>query len=198
MEQSLRRADFPLAFSEGFNPRPKISFPTALPLGISSDDEIMSIQLSEWLKPEEILQQLNKQLISGVTITSVEPLSRDTPPNFCVIYKITPLSDNFQLTEDRIKNWFSQPSQIVQRDYLNKDSKSVNLKDYVQKIELRSRSPAESSIPIISGKDGSIFLTIKITNQGTARPEEVINSLGIEGSLKDGSFTIHKLKTLIP
>jgi radical SAM-linked protein len=181
IEQSLRRADIPLAFSEGFNPRPKISFPTALSLGISSDDEIISIQLSEWLKPEDILHKLNQQLIRGITVSNIEPLKHDTSSDFCVEYKIT-LPDELQFTEDMIKNWFKAPSQIVQRHIPGRDTRTINLKDYVRKIEL---------------KHGSIFLTINITNQGTARPEEVLTSLGIKGNLKDRSFSIHKVKTLI-
>jgi len=187
IEQSVRRANIPIVFSEGFNPRPRLSFTTALPLGISSADEIIYFYLSEWLGPNEILQKLSKVLIDGITVSSVEPIRQNISGSFCVEYKITPLNDNateeiIHLTSDKIKNWISQPSQIVQRDYINKNSKKVNIKDYVQRIEL---------------KDGYILLNIKITNEGTARPDEVILSLGLSGSLQDGSFSIHKLKTFI-
>lgn len=187
IEQSVRRANIPIVFSEGFNPRPRLSFTTALPLGISSADEIIYFYLSEWLSPNEILQKLSKVLIDGITVSSVEPVRQNISGPFCVEYKITPLNDNateeiIHLTNDKIKNWISQPSQIVQRDYINKNSKKVNIKDYVQRIEL---------------KDGYILLNIKITNEGTARPDEVILSLGLRGSLQDGSFSIHKLKTFI-
>ena len=73
-----------------------------------------------------------------------------------------------------------QPTQVIKRTYDNKESKNINLKLYVQAIEL---------------KDQALFLTIKISNDGTARPEEVIWSLGIKSGIKDGSFSIHKLKT---
>ena len=187
IEQAIRRADIPITFSEGFNPRLGLSFSTALSLGISSDDEIMSFQLSQWLSPNEILQKLSKVLINGITVSSIEPVRQNISGPFCVEYKITPINDNavreiIHLTDDKIKNWLSQPSQIVQRDYINKNSKKVNLKDYVQKIEL---------------KDGCVLLTIKITNEGTARPDEVLLSLGIKENLKNGSFSIHKLKTFI-
>jgi radical SAM-linked protein len=187
VEQAIRRAGIPIVFSEGFNPRPRISFPTALPLGVSSGNEIMYFQLSEWMSQTEIIRKINKGLIEGITVVSIEPLRQDSIVSFSVEYKITPLTESasqgvFHLSPDKIQDWMLQPSHIIQRDYVNKESKKVNLKSYVQKVEL---------------KDSSLLLTIKITNEGTARPEEVLWSLGIKGNAKDGSFSIRKLETFI-
>src|SRR3989339_832764 len=78
IEQAIRRSAIPIVFSEGFNPRPRISFPTALPLGISSDNEIMYFQLSEWMNQNEMMQKINKVLIEGVTVVNIEPLRQDS------------------------------------------------------------------------------------------------------------------------
>jgi radical SAM-linked protein len=186
IEQAIRRSDIPVVFSEGFNPRPRISFLTALPLGISSDDEIMYFQISEWVKQDEIIRKLNRELIEGITITRIEPLRQGAIGAFSVEYQIASLTDDAKselrrLSPDKIKNWMLQPEQIILRDYANKESKSINLKSYVQRVELR---------------DNSLFLAIRITNEGTARPEEVLWSLGIKNGIKDGYFAVHKLKTL--
>lgn len=187
IEQAIRRAGVPIVFSEGFNPRPRISFPTALPLGVSSGSEIMYFQLSEWMSQNEIAQKINKGLIEGITVVSIEPLRQDSIVSFSVEYQITPLTENAsqvvsQLSPDKLREWMSQPAHMIQRDYANKESKMVNLKSYVQKVEL---------------KDGSLHLSIRITNEGTARPEEVLCSLGVKGTAKDGSFSIRKLETVI-
>ena len=44
-ERALRRAGLPVAFSEGFTPRPKISFGLALPTGAESIAEYVDIEL---------------------------------------------------------------------------------------------------------------------------------------------------------
>jgi radical SAM-linked protein len=44
-ERLLRRAGLQLAFSEGFNPKPRISFPTALALGIEALDEVVELEI---------------------------------------------------------------------------------------------------------------------------------------------------------
>ena len=46
-ERTLRRARLPLAYSQGFNPRPKINLAAALPLGFTSDCEIVEFWLDE-------------------------------------------------------------------------------------------------------------------------------------------------------
>ncbi|MEW6027499.1 MAG: TIGR03936 family radical SAM-associated protein [Planctomycetota bacterium] len=186
IEQAIRRSDIPVVFSEGFNPRPRISFLTALPLGISSEDEMMYFHLSEWVKQDEIIRKLNRELVEGITITRIEPLRQGSIGGFSVEYQVAPLTDDARnelrrLSPDKIKNWMLQPEQIILRDYTNKESKRINLKAYVQRIEL---------------KDDSLFLAIRITNEGTARPEEVLWSLGIKSGIKDGSFAVNKLKTL--
>ena len=158
-----------------------------MPLGILSDNEIMYFQLSEWMNQNDIIQKINKGLIGGVTVVSIEPLRQDSIVSFSVKYKITPRTDSasqeiLRLSPDKIRDWMLKPAHIIQRDYANKESKKVNLKTYVQNMEL---------------ENNSLLLTVKITNEGTARPEEVLWSLGVNGNAKDGSFAIRKLETFI-
>ena len=45
-ERVIRRSHLPLAFSQGFNPHPKINFASALALGTTSDGEYMDMELT--------------------------------------------------------------------------------------------------------------------------------------------------------
>ncbi len=55
LERMLRRAQVPIAQTQGFNPRPKITFALALGLGIESLCEIVDLELAEPLEPAELL-----------------------------------------------------------------------------------------------------------------------------------------------
>jgi uncharacterized protein (DUF2344 family) len=44
-ERALRRAGVPIAYSQGFSPRPRISFGLALPTGYQSDGEYLDVQI---------------------------------------------------------------------------------------------------------------------------------------------------------
>ncbi|MDO4575748.1 MAG: TIGR03936 family radical SAM-associated protein [Planctomycetia bacterium] len=43
----LRRAEVKPAYSQGFHPKPKVSFPTALPLGVIGENEVLEIEMPE-------------------------------------------------------------------------------------------------------------------------------------------------------
>jgi len=69
LERALRRASLPIAYSEGFNPRPKIAYLTrALKVGESSDACEAELTFQTWVKPEVIKGILNQQLPAGFRI----------------------------------------------------------------------------------------------------------------------------------
>ena len=47
MERLFRRAALPLGMSQGFHPKPRMSFPAALAVGIAAMDEVMELELAE-------------------------------------------------------------------------------------------------------------------------------------------------------
>ena len=53
LERMLRRAQIPMAMSQGFNPRPKIVFALALGLGIEGRREVVDLELAEPMEPAE-------------------------------------------------------------------------------------------------------------------------------------------------
>ncbi len=71
MQRAIKRAKLPVWYSEGYNPRIYISFPLALPLGVSSDREPMDIDLVGDISFEEIKQRLNLVLPEGLRINEV-------------------------------------------------------------------------------------------------------------------------------
>jgi radical SAM-linked protein len=53
-ERGLRRAELPVAMSQGFTPRPRISFGLALPTGAESVAEFVDIDLVDDIGPDEV------------------------------------------------------------------------------------------------------------------------------------------------
>jgi len=75
LEASMLRAGFRMRFTQGFNPRPKLDFPSPLSLGLSSDEEIVGIELHD--SPDEIndkFEKLQSFLPSGIIIKSYKVL----------------------------------------------------------------------------------------------------------------------------
>lgn len=66
--QAIRRAGIPVAWSEGFNPRPKFSFSSAIATGMTSRRECMDLELTTGLPAREVMDRLNRSLPPGVRI----------------------------------------------------------------------------------------------------------------------------------
>lgn len=79
MERLLRRADLPVAKSQGFHPKPKVSYISALPLGFASDDEAMELVLDEDWAPETLLDRMNAASVPGLEFWQATPLDDKAP-----------------------------------------------------------------------------------------------------------------------
>lgn len=53
-ERTIRRAGLPLAYSQGFHPQPRLNLASALPLGFTSQFEMVDV----WLENEMPLEQI--------------------------------------------------------------------------------------------------------------------------------------------
>lgn len=69
-ERALRRADLPIAYSEGFTPHPRVSFPDALPVGYDSTGEYAELTFVAALDPDRDLARLSHTLPAGMDITT--------------------------------------------------------------------------------------------------------------------------------
>ena len=67
-QRAARRAGLPVIYSQGFNPHMKISWGNALKVGAVSEAEYAEIQVEGWVKPADLMQQLNAQLPQGLEI----------------------------------------------------------------------------------------------------------------------------------
>ncbi len=66
--RAIRRAELPIAFSQGFNPHKKISWGQALKVGQTSNHEEAVLQFDGWVKPDQVMTRLNQVLPRGVAI----------------------------------------------------------------------------------------------------------------------------------
>lgn len=79
--RALRRAKIPIAFSQGFNPHPIISFANAMSVGMTSDCEYVDIGLDLEQVDEgdisKIKRSLSNVMPNGIKITEISHLPKD-------------------------------------------------------------------------------------------------------------------------
>src|SRR5512138_3180750 len=78
-QRIARRANLPLAYSEGFNPQPRMSFAAALPVGCTSDHEELDLVLVPPLPIDEVKAQLDRALPPGMKVVSIGEMPLNAP-----------------------------------------------------------------------------------------------------------------------
>lgn len=79
LERAFRIVQLPLAFSEGFSPRPKVSFGLALSTGHESDAEYVDLVLAEPVDLETLPARLSAALPEGVAVVGAVALADRVP-----------------------------------------------------------------------------------------------------------------------
>lgn len=77
--RAARRAGLTLAYTEGFNPSPKISMALSLSIFAESTAELVDIELAEDMDPELLCSYLNKQLPAEVQIKRARRVEKLAP-----------------------------------------------------------------------------------------------------------------------
>lgn len=70
-ERVGRRAGLDFSMTEGFHPKPRISFPSALALGVCGDNEVVEIELASPMDADELKQRLIDDRQPGLIIREV-------------------------------------------------------------------------------------------------------------------------------
>ena len=78
-ERALRRAQIPLAYSEGFSPRPRISLAAPLSVGVTGEAELMDVFVTRNISPHWFTNAISRQLPPGIEILEVHPIALGIP-----------------------------------------------------------------------------------------------------------------------
>ncbi|MBN1535090.1 MAG: DUF2344 domain-containing protein [Anaerolineales bacterium] len=168
-ERTLRRAELPLAFSQGFKPHAHINLACALPLGFTSENDLVDIWLARDMTLDEIYQRLTQAVPPGIVIHSVEEIPYQAPSLQKQLtaseYLVTLLLHEDELAEklERL-----QKQKVIMRQRKNKE---YDLRPLILEISL---------LPEDTSGRQQIKMTLKARESATGRPEEVLLSLGIE------------------
>lgn len=162
-ERALRRTGLPLRMTEGYNPHPVMAFPTALGLGIESVDEVLEFELTSWTAPKQIEKLLGEQLPEGMGIASAEAFDRKQRCYVNYVEYEASCAGQSEGVAERIRAFLALKECPVER-VSDKGSKTVEIRQYVMALDVDA---------------DKLYLRIRITDQGTAKPEEVLRSIGI-------------------
>lgn len=178
MERSFRRAKLPLEFSKGFNPRPKINFAAPLSVGVTSDSEVLEVELAEEIDVKEFLANQKRifpegiEIVAGRFVESESKVKLMGNVSSCQ-YLISVLS-TAETSLENVKEWlgkFTAQDEII--------IEKINKKKKVSQKNIR---PAIRSVSVISvDPQGHIALSVHLDagSESNLKAEDLMKALKV-------------------
>ncbi|RPI94286.1 MAG: DUF2344 domain-containing protein [Chloroflexi bacterium] len=164
-ERAARRAELPLAYSQGFHPQPRMNMAAALPLGFSSRCEVLDMKLEHDIPLDSLATRLNATLPSGLQVLDVEPVDERAP---ALQTQVASAEYEVTLTESTDGSALKRKLDSVMESTSlprARRGKTYDLRPLIEALEL---------LP-----DDKIFMRLAAREGATGRPEEVLDALGI-------------------
>lgn len=176
LERALNRSRIPVAYSQGFNRRPRLAMAAALPLGYTSEAELADIWLTEISEPEDVQARLIDRMAPGITIVNMNEVPLSAPS-----LQQSLLASAYRVTFfDPVDGDLLQKgvSGLLAAETLPRERKRAKDK-HPKPYDLR---PLIMELCVQKGDMSGIELAMQLvqTPTQTGRPDEVLASLGFD------------------
>ena len=159
-QRAVRRAKLPIRFSQGFHPMPKISYLEALPMGVTSEAELIDLELLSHLPADRVVNDINVQLPEGFKIVAGEIIPWKSPSPSATVassyYCVTLPDPQPEDLAERISNFLAAEQILVSRIKKGVE-KRVDIRPDV--LEL-FRTGDELQIEVIKGSPLQVAATL--------------------------------------
>jgi radical SAM-linked protein len=170
LERALNRAKIPLAYTQGYNKRPRMQLAGALPLGFTSDCEIADIWLMEAVEPAEAHEMMMSKMAPGIEIFEVTEIPLSDPATQTLTteakYDVTILDpENKADLQGRIDDFLA--ADIIERE---RRGKVYDLRELV--LDLTLDETEDNAL--------RMGMHLYLLPGKTGRPDEVLDALGLD------------------
>ncbi len=179
-QRALKRTGFKVKYSKGFNPAMRMAFETALPLGMESEQEKLTVFLEKGLKPRDIQQQLTQTLPEGLAVIGCRHTSKsETDSNEATAYEIK--FSSACLTQSMIDRFLALDQFIVE--------------DLTKKGKIRRTDIRKFTASIFLTDETTAVMKLLTIGQRTIRPARIL----LEGiGLNETMVLPARIKKLAP
>ena len=169
-ERMFRRADLPLTMSQGFHPRARMTFPSALSLGIAGRNEVLEFHLTGEFSSDEVQSRLAAQAPKGIEINAVELLPEGTRKARVesATYQVPVPPDRRPALASAIARLQSQASHVIDR---GRGKNKLDLIADLQELRLA---------------DDALVFALRVRSEGAIRASEVLAALDAADLLDEG------------
>ena len=186
-QRAFNRAGIEIAYSSGFTPHPRISLAAPLPLGVTSEAELMDIFCIKGVAPHFFISAVNQQLPPGLSVDKVYPISFDLPS----------LQSQISLAEYQVEVDCEKGPQNIKAAL-----DALLALEHLPWQHLRDTGPYKYDLRVlvddlwvIKWKEpaGVLGMRLRCDNSGSGRPEQVAAALGFS----QRPLSIHRTQLIL-
>lgn len=183
MERAAARAALPLAHSQGFNPRPRMSLPLPRPVGVASRCELLVMDLAEGADVTVLPGRLGPRLPRGMSVLREQALPAGRPPRVeSSTYELSLGPQTARHVQQRLEDLQDLPRWEVERAQRpgHEDAPGVV-------VDLRPR------VRDLACAGGLLRFTIPVLPAGSARPADVLALAGVAEACASAAASLPEL-----
>lgn len=169
--RALRRIGFPIKYSEGFHPSPKISFSNPLPTGVESLQEYCDLEATGRVHPNEFIAGINEALPAGLKVTNFQ-LFPSGKGSLMTNYRggrysadlndlLSSSPDRADLIRSRVEDYNGADRFEARRERPGKDPVTVDLKRNVRKLTLEVPARINFDLEHVEGGISNPFVLLR-------------------------------------
>ena len=169
MERAFRRMNFKMAFSQGFNPKPKISYAAPLPVGVESECDYLDVELVEKVDIDELLKNQKNFLPNGLEFVEAKYRGKSKKLMSLVTDSayIIQICTQEEMTKESVQEKVDH--------FVNQDEITYEKLNKRNKLKIIDIKPLIGSFDVLSVYKDQVILKAMVTtgSNGNLKPEKL-------------------------
>jgi len=163
VERLFRRAGLVLQTTQGFHPKPRLTFPLALAVGVAAEEEVLELELVEHLSGQQFLEAVRPSCPPGLEFHHAEVLvpGQRKARVASVTYEIALPEQEVDAVEAKIRRWLAADEYLIDRE------------GRAEPIDAR---PLVVSMEVAGGR---LRIILRVDVPVQVRPREILAALGL-------------------
>ena len=180
-QRALNRTGLPIAFSQGFNPHPVMSFASALAMGWTSQYEVLDVKLAALMGRARVEQAMREALPEDLPVLGARTVDDRFPAAMslvrCADYRILPEGEGASAVLDAV-DAFLRAERVMGVRKTKSGEREIDLRPLARELDVR---------------DGCLYARLMLTERDTLKPDALIAGLAGLAGVEPPRVRVHRL-----
>lgn len=188
MQRALNRTDLPIAWSQGFNPHPLMSFGSAMAMGWTSEYEVLEIRMAKDVDAAEVAGEMASALPPDLPVIA----ARIVPDNMSAPMALLRAADyTIRIESEQANRICAQVDNYLAQEHVFAMRKT---KTGEKEADIREMTHELRRVP---GSDDTLRARLSLTERATLKPDLLVKTLAeMAGIEEEQPIRVHRLMLL--